>query len=68
MKLTIFQIPRHNITIQEHRLAFYHPLDGAEMFWIVPMLYVIKLKFKGEHVEVSLSEAYFEQSTNQLAA
>ena len=68
MRLTFIKVVERHFHESEHQLVFRHHWRGQELFWIVPMIYVVKYDLKDGFWTVRLSEAYFEVGTNALAA
>jgi hypothetical protein len=68
MKLTFIRIPDTHFQDLKTHIVFRHNWKGRELFWIVPMIYVVKYDFKDGFWTVRLSEAYFQTSVNGLAA
>lgn len=67
MRLTIFRVPEHHFTESKHQIAFRHAWQGRDMYWIVPMHYVVKYDFKRGMWQIQLSEDYFTRPVNVAA-
>lgn len=68
MRLTYIKVPERHFQEFEHQLVFRHDWRGQDLYWIVPMIYVVKYTLKDGTWTVKLSEAYWQVSTNRLAA
>lgn len=69
MKYTSFLIPYRMLQADESKVVFRQAWQGQDMFWIVPMLYVIRLKLKNPDTwDVKISEAFFELPINRKMA
>lgn len=68
MRLTTFKVPDHHFSETQHCLRFRHHWRGQDMYWIVPMVYVVMYDFKQGEWHIRISEAYFNVSVNALAA
>ena len=68
VKTVTLLVPPQHMHIQETKLVFKHAWRGQELFWIVPIFYVVKYQLKDHRWHVQLSQAYFDRPTNSLAA
>ena len=63
MKLTTFHIPIRHIELREDRLAFRHDWKGHDMFWIVPIYYVVSMRQFDDYWRIRISDSYFDVNT-----
>lgn len=66
MRMTIFTIPNRRMIVKDHSLVFRHDWEGQDLYWVVPMKYVMRLEPGDEAWTVRISDAYFAINTQEV--